>query len=64
MNAIIRRAAGRSYEQSDEQPSETTKPTANQMFNDMIRSRVHSGRQFSFGLPVSEPSSDETEETS
>jgi hypothetical protein len=64
MNDLVRRAAGRSYEQSDEQPSETTKPRANQMFNDMIRADAHSGRQFSFGLPVSEPSSDETEETS
>ena len=54
MNDLIRRAAGRSDLQPDEQPSETTKPRANQVFNDMIRSDAHSGRQFSFGLPVSE----------
>ena len=64
MNDRIRRAAGRSYEQPDEQPSETAKPTANQMFNDMIRSHAHSGRQFSFGLPVSTSNGEETEETS
>jgi hypothetical protein len=58
MNDIIRRAAGRHYQQPDEQPSETTKPTANDVFNAMIRSHVGSRRQFSFGLPVSEPTED------
>ena len=46
MNDLIRRASGRSYEQSDEQPSEPTKPKPNDVFNAMLRSDLHSGRQF------------------
>jgi hypothetical protein len=62
MNDLIRRAAGRSYEQPDEQPSETTKPKPNDVFNAMIRSHAHSGRQFSFGLPMSTSSDNKTED--
>jgi hypothetical protein len=50
-----RRASGRSHEQSDEQPNETTKPTASQMFSDKIRSDLRSRR----GLSVSEQSDNE-----
>jgi hypothetical protein len=62
MNDLIRRAFGRSHEQPDEQPSETTKPKPNDVFNAMLR--VRSGRQFSFGLPMSSSSNDETEDAS
>jgi hypothetical protein len=55
-----RRASGRSHEQSDEQPNETTKPTASQMFSDKIRSDLRSRR----GLSVSEQSDNEPKETS
>jgi hypothetical protein len=46
MTDLIRRAAGRRYLQPDEQSSETTKPRANQVFNDIIRADAHSGRSF------------------
>jgi hypothetical protein len=62
MNDLLRRAAGRRYEQPDEQPSDTTEPRANDVFNAMLRAR--SGRQFAFGLPVSESSDVQTEDAS
>jgi hypothetical protein len=58
MNDLIRRASGRHDLQPDEQPSETTKPSANQVFNNMIRSDLRSRRQFSFGLPMYEPTTE------
>jgi hypothetical protein len=62
MTNLIRRDAGRRYLQPDEQSSKTTKPRANQVFNDIIRADAHSGRQFSFGLPISTSSDDQTED--
>ena len=58
MNDLLRRAAGRGQLQPDKQASETTKP--NDMFNELLRAR--SRREFSFGLPMSESSNDQTED--
>jgi hypothetical protein len=60
MNDLIRRASGRHYQQPDEQPNETTKPSASQLFSDRIRADLRSRR----GLLVSAPSDNETEEIS
>jgi hypothetical protein len=62
MTELIHHAAGRSYLQPDQQPSETTKPRANDVFNEMIHRDAHSSRQFSSVLPVFESSSDQTED--
>ena len=54
MNDLIRRAGSRSYGNQMSNQARQRNRQQIEVFNDMIRSRARSGRQFSFGLPVSE----------